>query len=160
MLVFFEGIVMCFILLIYCVVGIRNGAVGLVCLYEKDVQERVVELGLVTEEQIKKQFLVSSIILFIPLFTLVPYMVYGVNGVTDFAEGFIQMTAILLIMGLFDRFFIDWYWVGHTNAWLILGTEDLKPYIPVKVLIRKWIGTLVAYPLMAMLMAKVMTFIV
>ena len=62
MLVFFEGIVMCFILLMYCVVGIRNGAIGLVCLYEKDVQERVVELGLVTKEQIKKQFLVSSIL--------------------------------------------------------------------------------------------------
>ena len=160
MLVFFEGIVMCFILLMYCVVGIRNGAVGLVCLYEKDVQERVVELGLVTKEQIKKQFLVSSIVLFIPLFTLVPYMVYGVNGVTDFTEGFIQMTIILVIMGLFDRFFIDWYWVGHTQAWLIPGTEDLKPYIPVKVLIRKWIGTLVVYPLMALLMAKIMTFIV
>ena len=45
MVVFFEGIVMCFILVMYCVIGIRNGAVGLVCLYEKDVQERVVELG-------------------------------------------------------------------------------------------------------------------
>ena len=160
MMVFFEGIVMCFILVMYCVVGIRNGAVGLVCLYEKDVQERVVELGLVTKEQIKKQFIISSIILFIPLFTLVPYMVYGVNGVTDFREGFIQMTIILVIMGLFDRFFIDWYWVGHTKAWLIPGTEDLKPYIPVKVLVRKWIGTLVVYPLTAWLMAKIMTFIV
>ena len=109
MLIFFEGIVMCFILLIYCAVGIRNGAVGLVCLYEKDVQDRVVELGLVTKKQIKTQFIVSSIILFIPLFTLVPYMVYGVNGVRDFTEGFIQMTAILLIMGLFDRFFIGIY---------------------------------------------------
>ena len=160
MLVFLEGIVMCFILLIYCVVGIRNGAVGLVCLYEEDVQERVVELGLVTKEQIKKQFLISSVVLFVPLFTLVPYMVYGVNGVTDFKEGFIQMTMILVIMGLFDRFFIDWYWVGHTKSWLIPGTEDLKPYIPGKVLIRKWIGTLVLYPLIALLMAKVMTFIV
>ena len=160
MLVFFEGIVMCFILVMYCVVGIRNGAVGLVCLYEKDVQERVVELGLVTKEQIKKQFIVSSIILFIPLFTLVPHMVYGVNGVTDFMEGFIQMTIILVIMGLFDKFFIDWYWVGHTNAWLIPGTEDLKPYIPVKVLVRKWIGTVVVYPLIALLMAKIMTLIV
>ena len=105
MIVFFEGIVMCFILLLYCVVGIRNGAVGLVCLYEKDVQERVVELG------------------------------------------------------LFDRFFIDWYWVGRTKAWFIPGTEDLKPYIPVKVLVRKWIGTVVVYPLLALLMAKIMTFI-
>ena len=159
MLVFFEGIVMCFILLIYCVVGIKNGAVGLVCLYEEDVQKRVVELGLVTKKQIKTQFIVSAVVLFIPLFTLVPYMVYGVNGITDFSEGFIQMTAILLIMGLFDRFFIDWYWVGHTKSWIIPGTEDLRPYIPFKVLIKKWVGTLVAYPLMALLMAKIMTFI-
>lgn len=151
---------MCFILLIYCAVGIRNGAVGLVCLYEADVQERVVELGLVTKKQIKTQFIISSIILFIPLFTLVPYMVYGVNGVTDFTEGFLQMTAILLIMGLFDRFFIDWFWVGRTKAWIIPGTEDLMPYIPVKVLVRKWVGTLVVYPLTALLMAWIMSLII
>ena len=48
-------------------------------------------------------------------------MVYGVNGVTGFMEGFIQMTIILVIMGLFDRFFIDWYWVGHTKAWFYTG---------------------------------------
>lgn len=160
MIVVFEGIVMCFILLMYCVVGIRNGAVGLVCLYEDDVQNRVVELGLVTKKQIKKQFIISTIILFVPLFTLVPYMVYGVNGVTDFTEGFIQMTIILMILGFFDRFFIDWYWVGHTKSWLIPGTEDLRPYIPVKMLIIKWLGTLVGYPLIALLIAKVMTFIV
>ena len=160
MVVFFEGIVMCFILVMYCVIGIRNGAGGLVCLYEKDVQERVVELGLVTKEQIKKQFIVSSIILFIPLFTVVPYMVYGVNGVTDFTEGFIQMTIILVIMGLFDRFFIDWYWVGHTNAWLIPGTEDLKPYIPVKVMVGKWFSTIVLNPLIAALVAGIMQLLV
>ena len=144
----------------YCVVGIRNGAVGLVCLYEDDVQNRVVELGLVTKKQIKKQFIISTIVLFVPLFTLVPYMVYGVNGVTDFTEGFIQMTIILMILGFFDRFFIDWYWVGHTKSWLIPGTEDLRPYIPIKMLIIKWLGTLVGYPLIALLIAKVMTFIV
>ena len=160
MIVIFEGIVMCFILLMYCVVGIRNGAVGLVCLYEDDVQNRVVELGLVTKKQIKKQFIISTIILFVPLFTLVPYMVYGVNGVTDFTEGFIQITIILMILGFFDRFFIDWYWVGHTKSWIIPGTEDLRPYIPIKMLIIKWLGTLVGYPLIALLIAKVMTFIV
>ena len=160
MIVVFEGIVMCFILLMYCVVGIRNGAVGLVCLYEDDVQNRVVELGLVTKKQIKKQFIISTIVLFVPLFTLVPYMVYGVNGVTDFTEGFIQMTIILMILGFFDRFFIDWYWVGHTKSWIIPGTEDLRPYIPIKMLIIKWLGTLVGYPLIALLIAKVMTFIV
>lgn len=160
MILLMESIVMCFILAMYCVVGIRNGPVGLVCLYEQDVQDRVVELGLVTKKQIQKQFLVSSVILFIPLFTLVPYMVYGINGVTDFMDGFIQMTVILVIMGLFDRLFIDWYWVGKTKAWLIPGTEDLMPYIPKKVRIRKWVGTLVVYPLTALLMAWIMTFFV
>ena len=54
MLLILEGIVMCFVLLLVCVIGIANGPVGLVLLYEKDVQERVVELGLTTKEKIRK----------------------------------------------------------------------------------------------------------
>ena len=45
-----EGIVMCFVLLIICVVGIANGPVGLVVFYEQEVKNRVVELGLTTKE--------------------------------------------------------------------------------------------------------------
>ena len=56
-------------------------------------------------------------------------------------------------MGLFDRLFIDWYWVGHTKAWEIEGTEDLKPYISKKTLIGKWAGTLVGFPLLAAIIA-------
>ncbi|MBQ2243918.1 MAG: hypothetical protein II318_06905 [Bacteroidales bacterium] len=76
-------------------------------------------------------------------------MVYGVNGAEGFWEGFWQMSVILVASGLFDRFFIDWYWVGKTKAWIIPGTEDLRPYIPKNVIIRKWIATLVANPLIA-----------
>ena len=57
--------------------------------------------------------------------------------------------GILMIEGLFDRFFIDWYWVGKTKAWLIPGTEDLMPYIPKKTLVKKWVGTVIGYPLIA-----------
>lgn len=159
MILIMEGIVMCFILLFYCAVGIANGPVGLVVLYEDDVQARVVELGLTTKEKIKKSFIFSCIVLFLPLVTLTPAMVYGINGATGFWDGFWQMTVILLIMGLFDRFFIDWYWVGHTKAWVIPGTEDLQPYIPKNVLIRKWVGTVIGYPLIAAAIAGVMTLI-
>ena len=159
MILLMEGIVMCFILLVYCAVGIANGPVGLVVLYEDDVQARVVELGLTTKEKIRKSFISSCIVLFLPLVTLIPAMVYGINGATGFWDGFRQMTVILLIMGLFDRFFIDWYWVGHTKAWVIPGTEDLQPYIPKKVLIRKWVGTIIGYPLIAAAIAGVMTLI-
>lgn len=79
-----------------CVIGIANSPVGVVLLYEKDVQQRVIELGL--------------------------------NGATGFRDGFWQMSIILWIQGL-------------SKAWEIPGTEDLKPYIPVKVMIGKWFGT-------------------
>ena len=160
MLVILEGIVMCFILLIICVVGIANGPVGLVTFFEQDVKDRVVELKLTTKDKIKKQTVISSILLFVPIIFLVPYMVYGINGVTEFKDGFIQMTIILLIMGLFDRLFIDWYWVGNTKTWEIKGTEDLKPYIPKKTLFKKWFGTIVTYPLYSLLIAWIMTFII
>ena len=160
MIVVLEGIVMCFILLIICVVGIANGPIGLVTFFEQDVKDRVVELKLTTKDKIKKQTIISSILLFVPIIFLVPYMVYGINGVTEFKDGFIQMTIILLIVGLFDRLFIDWYWVGHTKTWEIKGTEDLKPYIPKKTLFKKWFGTIVTYPLYSLLIAWIMTFII
>lgn len=156
MLILLEGILMCFILLIVCVIGIANGPVGLVVLYEEDVQQRAVELGYTTKEKIKTSFLLSSIALFAPVLILVPLMVYGYNGASGFWDGFCQMAAIYLIMNLFDRLFIDWYWVGKTNAWFIPGTEDLMPYIPKKVLIRKWLGTVIGFPLLAAAIAGVM----
>lgn len=159
MIILLEGIVMCFLLLITCVIGIANGPVGLVVLYEKDVQDRVIELGYTTKEKIKKSLIITSIAMFVPIIFLVPFMVYYVNGAVSFLDGFCQMTIILWIMGLFDRIFIDWYWVGKTEAWIIPKTEDLKPYIPKNVLIRKWLGTIIGFPLISAIIAAIMTLI-
>ena len=150
-----EGIVMCFILLITCVIAIANGAVGGVALYEEDVQKRVVELGYTTNRQIKKTTMILSLALFVPLFTLVPFMVYCINGAIGFWDGFWQMTVIMWIMGLFDRIFIDWYWVGHTKAWIIPGTEDLMPYIPKKMLLVKWTFTIIGFPIISAMIAGI-----
>lgn len=159
MLILIEGVVMCFVLLLVCVVGIANGPVGLVTFYEPEVQERAIELGLTTRERIRRNTALAGIGLFVPALLLVPYMVYGVNGAQGFREGFTQMAAIGLIFGLFDRVFIDWWWVGHTSAWVIPGTEDLKPYIAGRTLMHKWVGTLVAFPLMYALIAWLMTLV-
>ncbi len=102
MVLILECAIICFILLLPCVVSIANGIKQAAFLFEADVQDRVVE------------------------------------------------------MGLFDRFFIDWYWVGHTKAWTIPGTEDLKPYIPRKTLIVKWVITIIGNPLIAAALAGVM----
>lgn len=148
-LVIMEGIILSFWLLLICVVGIANGPVGLVCFYEKDVQERVVELGLTTKEKIKKATIKAALALYIPELTVVPAAVYLLNDAHGFWDGFIQLTAVYLIATLFDRIVIDVWWVGHTKAWEIPGTEDLRPYIPVKVQLGKWIGCLVLFPLIA-----------
>ena len=159
MIILLEGIVMCFLLLITCVIGIANGPVGLVVLYEKDVQDRVVELGYTTKEKIKKNLIITCITMFTPIMFLVPIMVYYINGAIGFWNGFWQMTIILWIMGLFDRLFIDWYWVGLTKAWFIPKTEDLKPYIPTKVLIRKWIATIIGFPIISAIIAWIVSLI-
>jgi hypothetical protein len=158
-MIILEGMVMCFWLLLICVTGIANGPVGLVIFYEQDVQDRVVELGLTTKEKIRSTMILASLAFFLPLFTVVPYMVYGLNGARGFREGFLQMTSILLIMGLFDRLFIDWYWVEHTKAWIIPGTEDLRPYIPLKTKIGKWAGTLIGFPLLAAILAGIISLV-
>ena len=153
MLLFIEGIAMCFVLLITCVIGIANGPVGLVVFYEQDVQDRVIELGYTTKKKIRKSFIITAIALFLPSILFVPMMVYGINGTSTFWSGFWQMSVIHWIAGLFDRLFIDWYWVGHSKAWIIPGTEDLRPYIPLKTLLRKWFSTIFVYPALAALTA-------
>lgn len=149
-----EGLAMSFWLLLVCVVGIANGPVGLVVFYEKDVKDRVIQLGLTTPEKIKKSAILISLVLFLPVLIFVPVLVYFVNGARGFWDGFTQMTVIYLIMNLFDRLFIDWYWVGHTNAWDIKGTEDLKPYISKKTLLKKWLGTIIVFPALSAFIAS------
>ena len=154
-LILIEGIVMCFLLLLTLVVGIANGPQGMVVMYEKDVQERTIELGLTTKKKMRRTFVVTFMTLCIPILFLTPAMVYFINGARGFLDIFWQTALISLISHLFDRLFIDWYWVGKTKTWDIPGTEDLKPYIPKKILAAKWFATIVLTPIMSALSALV-----
>ena len=44
MLILMEGIVLCFILLMFCVIGIANGPEKFTVFYEKNVQEKAIKL--------------------------------------------------------------------------------------------------------------------
>ena len=138
-----EGLGLGFLLYLICAVGIRNGAVGMVHLYSQAVQERVVSLGLTTAEAIRKRSVRFRRLCLPGYLVYVLLCVYGINGARGFWPGFWQSFVILSIMNLIDRFLIDDYWVGHTGAWIIPGTEDLMPYITAKDKKQKWImGTL------------------
>lgn len=141
--VLIEGLVLGALLVLICAVGIRNGAVGMVHLYEPEVQACCVELGLTTFEKIKHNSIVFKAVCLPGYIAYVLVCVYAVNGARDFVTGFWQLLVILSVMNLIDRFLVDGYWVGHTKAWVIPGTEDLRPYINSAAKRKKWLfGTL------------------
>ena len=138
-----EGLGLGFLLYLICAIGIRNGAIGMVHLYDQKVQERVIQLGMTTQEAIQRR---SSLFRSLCLPAYIVYVlvcVYAINGARGFLPGFWQAFAILSVMNLVDRFLIDELWVGHTDAWIIPGTEDLRPYITAGDKRKKWIlGTI------------------
>ncbi|MBR1584045.1 MAG: hypothetical protein IJ662_00715 [Clostridia bacterium] len=159
MILILECIVICFILLVPCVVAIANGIHHAAFLFEKNVQDRVVSMGLTTRERIARNQKTFKCTVLPIMVAFVLWAVYGVNGARGFWQPFWQIYALAMAEGLFDRFFIDWYWVGHTKAWTIPGTEDLKPYIPRKTLIVKWLTVIVGNPLIAAALSGLMLLI-
>lgn len=154
-----EGLILGGLLMLYCAVGIRNGAANMVFLYHRDVQQRSVRNGLISEEKIKhnqmlfKSLGISSYLIYILV------CVYGVNGARGFWPGFWQIFAILSIVNLIDRLLIDEYWVGHTKAWDIPGTEDLKPYINRNDKLGKWLVGTVGFAILSAVLSGIMALV-
>lgn len=138
-----EGLGVGAFLVRICALGIRKGAVGMVHLYHEDVQARAIAQGLITKEQIRKNSLRFKLVCIPGYLAYVLVCVYALNGARGFWAGFWQLFVILSIMNVIDRLLIDDYWVGHTDAWVIPGTEDLRPYITAQDKRKKWLaGTL------------------
>lgn len=157
--VILEGIGLGVLPILVCAIGIRKGAVGMVHLYSQEVQKRCVTLGLTTHEKIKQNALIFKAVCLPGYIAYVLVCVYAVNGARGFLAGFWQMLAILSVMNLMDRFLVDDFWVGHTKAWTIPGTEDLKPYITAKDKGKKWLfGTIGMAVISAALAAIMMLF--
>lgn len=91
-----EGIVLGILLFVYCLIGIRNGAVGMVFLYSDEVKKRCVERGMTTWETIRKRatvYRLSGAMIYIA-YTLV--FVYAINKMRGFWEGFAQMLCCII----------------------------------------------------------------
>lgn len=105
-----EGIGLGMILILGCAIGIRNGAVGMLHFYHRDVRERCIEMGLTTKEQISKRSKrKKSVMIPVYLFYLL-LAVFVINGARDFASAALQCFAILSILNLIDRILIDELW--------------------------------------------------
>lgn len=155
--VLLEGLILGILLVLICAVGIRNGAVGMVHLYHQDVQDRCVKMGLTTHEKIRKNSIVFKLCCIPGYITYILVCVYAINKAHGFLTGFWQLLVILSVMNLFDRIFVDGLWVGHTKAWTIPGTEDLKPYITSSDKCKKWLFGTVGMAIISAALSGIMT---
>lgn len=154
-----EGFILGILLMGICAIGIRNGAVGMVHLYHQDVKDRCVQLGLTTHEKIAKTSKRFKIICIPGYIIYILVCVYVINGARNFWSGFWQMFIILSVMNLIDRFLVDDWWVGHTKAWTIPGTEDLKPYITGADKRKKWIAGTMGMAVISAILAGIATIV-
>ena len=154
--VILEGVGLGILLVLVCAFGIRKSPVELVHIYGPEVQQRCIELGLTTREKIKRNSLRFKAVCLPGYIVYVLVMVYAVNGARGFVAGFWQLFVVLSMMNLIDRFGIDEFWVCHTDAWTIPGTEDLKPYITTKDKQKKWLFGTVGMAVIAAVLAGVM----
>ena len=151
-----EGLGLGALLVLICALGIRKGAVGMVHLYHEDVQARAIAQGLITKEQIRKNSLRFKLVCIPEYLAYVLVCVYALNGARGFWAGFWQLLVILSIMNVIDRLLIDGYWVGRTTAWVIPGTEDLRPYITAQDKRKKWLAGTIAMAVISAVLAGVM----
>ena len=155
-----EGILLGALLVLFCAVGIHNGAVNMVFLYHQDVQDRCVKNGLITQEKIRRNMKLFKGLGIPAYLVFVLVSVYLVNSARGFWPCFWQMFAILSIVNLIDRLLIDECWVGHTKAWEIPGTVDMKPYINRKDKIGKWLIGTVGFAILCAILSGIMTLFV
>ena len=155
--VLLEGVGLGVLLVLVCLFGIRKGAVGMVHLYSPEVQKRCAEHGLTTYERIRRNQMLFKVCCIPGYITYVLVFVYAVNGARGFVAGFWQLLVILSVMNLIDRFLIDDFWVGHTKAWTIPYTEDLKPYITAEDKRKKWTFGTVGMVIISAVLAGIMT---
>lgn len=155
-----EGLGLGVLLIIYCLIGIKDGAVGMVHLYDKKVQNRCVVMGLTSREKIKKRaknFKIGGIIVYVA-YSLA--FVYAVNGARGFLQGFLQMLILFSVCNVIDRIFVDEIWVCRTKSWIIPGTEDLMPYITAKDKVKKWVFGTVGLAIISAALAGIMALII
>ena len=104
----------------------RRGPIGGIFFYPKVMQERVIELGLITAEGLKRRRNYACVLLLTWMILVPLVMIVFVNGARSFWDCFWQYYVLFLGAEFFDWLVIDTIWVALSDWWLIPGTEDLN----------------------------------
>lgn len=108
--------------------AVRGGAIDGLYFYPKPVQERAIEIGLTdrkTMERKRKRFMT---LFYLVMLTALVLIIAAWNGVRTFGAAYVQALLFLEVMNWYDGVVIDRLWVGHSQFWVLPGTEDL-PFV-------------------------------
>lgn len=103
----------------------KRGPVGGIFFYPKVMQERVKELGLITEEEYRRRKKFAYILLIAGDILIPLIMIVFVNKAGTYFECVWQYYILFLGMEFYDWLAVDTIWVAKSSWWIIPGTEDL-----------------------------------
>ena len=108
--------------------SVRGGAVNGLFYYPKTVQKRAFEIGLSTEEEMKKKRKIFMTEFYAVMGIALILIISLWNKVTDFKTAYLQALLFLEVMNWYDGIVIDKIWVGFSKFWILPGCEDI-PYV-------------------------------
>lgn len=122
-------------LAIYCLIftlmvkyAVHGGAIDGLYFYPKTVQKRAIEIGLTTQETVKKKRKVFMTEFYIVMLVALVLIIGLWNHVSDFKTAYLQALLFLEVMNIYDGIVIDKIWVGYSKFWILPGCEDI-PYV-------------------------------
>lgn len=104
----------------------KQGAIKQLYNYPPKIQERAVELGITTKEEMAANSKKNKPFAFAVMIIASLVIICAVNYETTFWAGAYQSYIFFNAFSLFDAAVIDTVWFCHSKFWIIPGTEDRK----------------------------------
>ena len=128
MIIVIQLILFCLLFTLMVRYSVRGGAVNGLFYYPKTIQERAFEIGLSTEEEMKKKRKIFMTEFYAVMGIALILIISLWNKVTDFKIAYLQALLFLEVMNWYDGIVIDKIWVGYSKFWIRPGCEDI-PYV-------------------------------
>lgn len=128
MITVIQLILFCLLFTLMVRYSVRGGAVNGLFYYPKTVQERAFEIGLSTEEEMKKKRRIFMTEFYAVMGIALVLIISLWNKITDFKTAYLQALLFLEVMNWYDGIVIDKIWVGYSKFWILPGCEDI-PFV-------------------------------
>ena len=128
MIILIQMVLFCLLFTAMVMYAVSGGAIDGLYFYPKAVQERAINIGLITKETMQKKRKVFMTEFYIVMLTALVLIIGLWNRVSDFKTAYLQALLFLEVMNIYDGIVIDKIWVGHSRFWILPGCEDI-PFV-------------------------------